>query len=291
MNTAQKLGFDPHAKLLMIHADDAGLSHAENRATIQALEKGMVNSYSIMVPCPWFHEMALFAKSHPQYDMGLHLTLTCEWETYRFGPVLPVSEVPGLVDEHGHFFRKREQLRQKATAEEVEKELRAQIEKALRMGLRPTHLDSHMYSVGSHPDFFKVYKRLGEQYGLPVLISKQMMEMVGLDPMVHIATDDLTIDHTYLGAIADFEKGQFTQGYQDMLENLQPGLNLILIHPAFDEPEMKAIAINHPNFGAEWRQMDFDFFTSEKTRNTLRKHHIELVTWGELMAHRNRSQI
>lgn len=291
MNTAQKLGFDPKAKLLMIHADDAGLSHAENRATMQALEKGMVNSYSIMVPCPWFHEMALFAKNHPQYDMGLHLTLTCEWETYRFGPVLPVSEVPGLVDEHGHFFRKREQLRQNATAEEVEKELRAQIEKALLLGLRPTHLDSHMYSVGSHPDFFKVYKRLGEQYGLPVLINKQMMEMVGLDPLAHIAPDDLTIDHTYLGAIADFEKGQFTQGYQDMLENLQPGLNLILIHPAFDEPEMQAIAINHPRFGAEWRQMDFDFFTSEKTRDTLQKYHIELVTWGELMAHRNRPQI
>ncbi|MDC6384820.1 ChbG/HpnK family deacetylase [Flagellimonas taeanensis] len=291
MNTAQKLGFDPKAKLLMIHADDAGLSHAENRATMQALKKGMVNSYSIMVPCPWFHEMALFAKNHPQYDMGLHLTLTCEWETYRFGPVLPVSEVPGLVDEHGHFFRKREQLRQNATAEEVEKELRAQIEKALLLGLHPTHLDSHMYSVGSHPDFFKVYKRLGEQYGLPVLINKQMMEMVGLDPVAHIAPDDLTIDHTYLGAIADFEKGQFTQGYQDMLENLKPGLNQILIHPAFDEPEMQAIAINHPHFGAEWRQMDFDFFTSEKTMDTLQKRHIELVTWGELMAHRNRSQM
>jgi len=282
MNTAQQLGYDPQAKLLMIHADDAGLSHAENRATIQALEKGMVNSYSIMVPCPWFHEMALYAKDHPQYDMGLHLTLTCQWETYRFGPVLPVSEVPGLVDGHGHFFRKREQLREKATAEEVEKELRAQIEKALRMGLRPTHLDSHMYSVGSHPDFFTVYKKLGEAYGLPVLINKQMMEMVGLDPKTHIGPNDLTIDHTYLGAIADFEKGQFNQGYQHILEKLQPGLNLILIHPAFDEPEMQAIAINHPNFGAEWRQMDLDFFTSEKTKATLVEHNIQMVTWGDI---------
>ncbi|RIV42133.1 polysaccharide deacetylase family protein [Flagellimonas pelagia] len=282
MNTAQQLGYDPQAKLLMIHADDAGLCHTENRATIHALEKGMVNSYSIMVPCPWFHEMALFAKDHSQYDMGLHLTLTCEWETYRFGPVLPVSEVPGLVDEHGHFFRKREQLREKATAEEVEKELVAQIEKALRMGLRPTHLDSHMYSVGSHPDFFTVYKKLGEAYGLPVLINKQMMEMVGLDPKTYMAPNDLTIDHTYLGAIADFEKGQFTQGYQHILENLQPGLNLILIHPAFDEPEMQAIAINHPNFGAEWRQMDFDFFTSEKTKATLVEHNIQMVTWGDI---------
>lgn len=172
MNAVQQLGYSEKSKLLIIHADDAGLSHSENRATMQALEKGIVNSYSIMVPCPWFYEMALFAANNPQIDNGIHLTLTCEWQNYKFGPVLPVAEVPSLVDKHGHFFKKREDLRKNASAVDVAKELDAQIEKALRLGVKPTHLDSHMYSVGAHPDFFKVYRSLGKKYNLPVLMSK-----------------------------------------------------------------------------------------------------------------------
>lgn len=282
MNTAQRLGFEKNTKLLIIHADDAGLAHSENQATIQALEKGIVNSYSIMVPCAWFHEMAKFAKNNPQYDLGIHLTLTCEWENYRFGPVLPVSEVPSLVDEHGHFFKKREQLRENATPEDVEKELRAQIEKALNYGLAPTHIDSHMYSVGAHPVFFKIYKGLGKQYNLPVLINEQLMQMVGLDPKSNLEEDDFVIDRTYVGEYPYFEKEGLAVYYQSILENLNPGLNLILIHPAFDEHEMQGVTINHPNFGSNWRQQDFDFFTSEKTKATLQKHNIQLVTWGDI---------
>ena len=108
MNITKRLGFPENSKLLIIHADDAGLSHSENRATIQSLEQGVVNSYSIMVPCPWFYEMANFAKNNPQYDCGVHLTLTCEWENYKFGPVLPITDVPSLVDENGFFFIKTE---------------------------------------------------------------------------------------------------------------------------------------------------------------------------------------
>ncbi|RIV32851.1 ChbG/HpnK family deacetylase [Flagellimonas lutimaris] len=282
MNTAQRLGFDKNTKLLIIHADDAGLSHSENQATIQALEKGIVNSYSIMVPCPWFLEMARFAKNNTQYDLGIHLTLTCEWENYRFGPVLPVSEVPSLVDEHGHFFKKREQLRENATPEDVEKELRAQIEKALNYGLAPTHIDSHMYSVGAHAEYLKIYKRLGEHYNLSVLVNEQVMQMVGLNPKTHIKKNDFVIGHTYVGEFQYFENDGLAAYYQSVLENLGPGLNLILIHPAFDEHEMQGITINHPNFGSEWRQQDFDFFTSDNTKATLQKNNIQMVTFGDI---------
>ncbi len=282
MTTAQRLGFDTNAKLLMIHADDAGLSHSENQATIQALEKGIVNSYSIMVPCPWFHEMAIFAKNNPNFDCGIHLTLTCEWETYRFGPVLPVSEVPSLVDEHGHFFKKREQLREYAKPEEVQKELRAQIEKALEFGLNPSHLDSHMYSVGAHPEFFEVYKSLGEQYNLPVLVNQQLLQMVGLEPNANLNSNDFQIDQTFVAKFNSFENEGLAAYYQSVLENLNPGINLILIHPAFDEHEMQGVTVNHPNFGTKWRQQDFDFFTSEKTREILKNHQIQLVTWNDI---------
>ena len=282
MNSAQKLESSENTKLLIIHADDAGLSHSENMATIQSLKKGIVNSYSIMDPCPWFYEMAIFAKSNPQFDNGIHLTLTCEWENYKFGPVLPVSEVPSLVDENGHFFKKRELLRKNASAEDVKKELQAQIEKAIQFGLKPTHIDSHMYSVGSHPVFFKIYKDLGAKFDLPVLINKQLMQMVGLDPELNIKEGDFLIDKTYVGEFEYFRAGELGDYYNGVLENLTDGINLILIHPAFDDSEMKGVTINHPNFGSEWRQIDFDFFTSEKTMSKLKKNHIELVTWSDI---------
>jgi predicted glycoside hydrolase/deacetylase ChbG (UPF0249 family) len=282
MNSAQKLEFSENTKLLIIHADDAGLSHSENMATIQSLEKGMVNSYSIMVPCPWFYEMAVFAKNNPQFDNGIHLTLTCEWENYKFGPVLPVSEVSSLVDENGHFYKKREQLRKNASAEDVKNELQAQIEKAIKFGLKPTHIDSHMYSVGASPEFFDIYRGLGEKYNLPVLINEQLMKIVGLNPELNIKEGDFLIDRTYVAEFKYFETGKLGDYYSWILENLTSGLNLILIHPAFDDNEMKGVTINHPNFGSEWRQIDFDFFTSERNKSKLKENNIELVTWNDI---------
>ncbi|APQ18461.1 polysaccharide deacetylase family protein [Maribacter hydrothermalis] len=282
MNSLQKLGYDSDAKLLIIHADDAGLSHSENRATIYALKNGFVNSYSIMVPCPWFYEMALFAKENPQIDNGVHLTLTCEWENYKFGPVLPITEVPSLVDENGHFFKKREELRIKAKPEHVEKELRAQIDKALNFGLQPTHLDSHMYSVGSNKKFFKIYKKLGKEYGLPVLVNPQLMEMVGIDAELCVEEDDFIVDQTYVGNYNYFEKGKLSDFYTETIEGLSAGVNLILIHPAFDDDEMKGVTVNHPNFGSAWRQIDIDYFTKVENRLKLKENNIKLITWADI---------
>ena len=283
MNALHKLGFPEGTKLLIIHADDTGLSHSENTATIRALEKGIVNSYSIMVPCPWFYEIALFARNNAHIDNGIHLTLTCEWENYKFGPVLPASEVPSLVDRNGYFYKTREELKKNALVEDVQKELQAQIEKALQFGLKPTHMDSHMYSVGANPEFLKIYRDLGKKYNLPVLINRQMMEMVGLDPDLNIEKTDFVIDKTYVGESRYFENDKLDDYYSDILENLTSGLNLILIHPAFDNDEMKDITINHPNFGSGWRQLDFDFFTSEKTRLKLEENHIQLITWKNML--------
>ncbi|MGL1889206.1 MAG: polysaccharide deacetylase family protein [Reichenbachiella sp.] len=282
MNAAQKLGFSKNTKLLIIHADDAGLSHSENMATIQSLNKGIVNSYSIMVPCPWFYEMAVIAKNNPQFDNGIHLTLTCEWENYKFGPVSPISEVPSLVDENGHFYKKREQLRKKASVQDVKNELEAQIEKGIKFGLKPTHIDSHMYSVGASPEFFEIYRDLGKKYNLPVLINDELMRTVGLNPEENIKEDDFLIDSIHLGEYKYFEKGELNDYYDSVLEKLTNGLNLILIHPAFDDYEMKGITVNHPNFGSEWRQIDFNFFTSEVLKSKLKKKGIELITWNDI---------
>ncbi|KAF2081416.1 polysaccharide deacetylase family protein [Flavobacterium sharifuzzamanii] len=282
MNLAQKLGYPENTKLLIIHADDAGLSHSENQATIKSLQNGSVNSYSIMVPCPWFFEMATFAKNNPNYDCGIHLTLTCEWENYKFGPILPISEVSSLVDQNGYFYKTRQDFKNNAKPSEIKKELTAQIEKALKFGIEPTHLDSHMCSVGVTPEILEIYKDLGKTYNLPVFINKDFVKSISLSDEKYNFDDTLLADKLLIGYYNDFEKGELQKSYERALDSAISGLNVFLLHPAFDDFEMQGITINHPNFGAEWRQIDFDFFTSDECKAKLKENNIQLITWKQI---------
>lgn len=280
MTLSKTLGFTDNAKLLIIHADDAGLSHSENSATINSLKNGVVNSYSIMVPCPWFYEMAQYAKNFPAFDHGVHLTLTCEWNQYKFGPVLSPEEVPSLVDEKGYFFKDRQSLVQKAEIDDLRKELRAQIDRALFFGLQPSHLDSHMYALGASREFLDLYREIGEEYRLPVMLNGELIKQVsGLDLQGLDLGKTPQIEHLYLGYYDAFIQGKLAEYYLNSIHNLKAGLNLILIHPAYDDPEMRAITIDHPNFGAQWRQTDLDFFTSDACKLALKKEKVQLITW------------
>lgn len=280
---ANLMGLPPDTVLLMIHADDAGLCHSENRATMHCLEQGSVNSCSVMVNCPGFEEMAGYLSRNPHFDHGIHLTLTCEWHSFRFGPVLPASEVPSLVDEQGHFFKDRKTLLQRARPEEVRKEVRAQIEKGLEAGLRPSHIDSHMYSLGISEDLFKIYRDMGEEFDLPVLLNGRLLsEISGLDPSKVLQPGDFEIPHIHYGNFEDFKQGKLADFYRDTLKNLSPGLHMILIHTAYDDPEMKEVTRDHPNFGSAWRQVDTDFFSSEECRGLLEEKKVRLVTWTEI---------
>jgi predicted glycoside hydrolase/deacetylase ChbG (UPF0249 family) len=282
MNLAQKLGYPKDSKLLIIHADDAGLSHSENQATIKALQSGSVNSYSIMVPCPWFYEMATFAKNNPNYDCGVHLTLTCEWDNYKFGPVLPACEVPSLVDQNGYFYKTRKEFKNKAKPEEIKKELTAQIERAIQFGIRPSHLDSHMCSVGVTPQILEIYKELGKTYNLPVFINKHFVESISLSDEKYNFENTLLADTLLIGHFDDFEKGDLEKSYKKALDSITSGFNIFLLHPAFDDSEMQGITIHHPNFGSAWRQIDFDYFTSPDCKTKLKENNIQLITWKEI---------
>src|ERR1700683_4367389 len=165
---AERLGYARDAKLIIVHGDDVGVTHSVNAATVTALNSGLVNSASIMVPCPWFPEIADYAKAHQDVDFGLHLTLTAERVYYRWGPVAPRDKVPSLVDENGYFLH--DWLpHTHIDPKDVEIELRAQIERALAMGVRPTHLDSHQYRlIMSGKDLFEVMLRVAHDYKLPV---------------------------------------------------------------------------------------------------------------------------
>ena len=275
----EKLGYSKNTKLLIIHADDLGMSHSENAASIHAMEKGSVNSASIMVPCPWFPEIAAYARTHPMADLGLHLTLTSEWNYYKWGPVTDKSEVPGLINKYGFLFQSVDSLQKSAKTEEVEKEIRAQIERAKLFGIDVTHLDSHMGSLFGKPEFLEVYLKLGREYRLPVLLSKEFSAIPGFDKLLN--EKDVLLDRIITANPADFKIGMENY-YTNVLKSVQPGVSIILLHAAYDDDEKKAATIDHPDWGAAWRQADFNFFTSEKCKKLLKEQNIQLITWREI---------
>jgi chitin disaccharide deacetylase len=277
---AEKLGYPPDAKLVIVHADDLGMTHSVNTASIKGLESGLVSSASIMVPCPWFPEMADYAKRHPEADLGLHLTLTSERVFYRWGPVASRDKVPSLVDSDGYF-----QLswtdETRIDAKEVELELRAQVERALAMGVRPTHLDSHQYRLFSNGrENFQSVLHVAHDYKLPVFVVRDWFkERPYLE--ASLGRDDLVVDHTVtIDPAVPPEK--WADFYSTALKNLQPGVTVFIIHLAFDDEEMRAATRERDTWGAAWRQRDFDFFTSAQFRTLLREQNIKLLSWREL---------
>jgi predicted glycoside hydrolase/deacetylase ChbG (UPF0249 family) len=277
---AEKLGYFHDSKLLIVHADDVGMAHSVNSATIKALDTGLVNSASIMVPCPWFPEIADYAKSHPGTDFGIHLTLTSERVYYRWGPVAPKDRVPSLVDENGYFHHDWSTTT-KINPKEVELELRAQIERAYAMGIRPTHLDSHQYRLYENgKDLFEVVLRLAHDYKLPVFLAR---DWFADHPYLEssLAPADLVLDHT-VTAPTSVPPEKWAEFYKTALINLQPGVTEFVIHIAFADDEMKAATRERDTWGAAWRQRDFDFFTSPTFRQLLQEQNIKLVTWREL---------
>jgi len=277
---AERLGYARDAKLVIVHADDLGMTHSVNAASIKGLETGLVNSASIMVPCPWFPEIAEYAKAHPETDFGLHLTLTSERVFYRWGPVAPRDKVPSLVDSNGYFHLDWTEATH-IDAKEVELELRAQIEKALAMGIRPTHLDSHQYRLFENgKEIFQSVLRVAHDYKLPVFMVRDWFaERPYLEAA--LSPGDLVVDRT-----VTMEPGvppeKWQEFYNQALKNLQPGVTVFIIHLAFDNEEMRAATRERDTWGAAWRQRDFDYFTSEKFRALLREENIKLVTWREL---------
>lgn len=280
--TAEKLGYPRDAKLLILHADDLAVAHAEDSASIRCLESGAVSSASIMVPCPWFTEIADYAKRHPGADLGIHLTLTSEWEHYKWGPVASRDSVESLLDANGDFYDNLDSLGKKARLSELRTELRSQIEKALHAGIDITHLDSHMGSCFFRKDFMKVYLDLAHAYRLPCLLNVAAFKAIyQVDISDLVTAGDVVTDHVYM-AFPPSPENQRAGYYEQLLRQLQPGLNCIILHAAYDDDEMRAVTVNHPDYGAAWRQADYDFFTSDACKKLLESEHIYLVTWRQI---------
>jgi predicted glycoside hydrolase/deacetylase ChbG (UPF0249 family) len=277
---AERLGYPRDAKLLIVHADDLGMAHSVNAATIKAFETGLVNSGSIMVPCPWLSEIATFARANPNADLGLHLTLTSEWTSFRWGPVSSRDRVSSLLDKDGYFRLTETEAAAQADPKQVEMEIMAQIERARALGIQPTHLDSHMGTLYQNKDLFEVFLRVARSQKLPVRVAKSWFTRADFVSSV-LSPDDVYIDRTLdiTPAVAPQDWARF---YSDALAKLEPGVTEVIIHLAYDDAEMRGATSDHPSWGAAWRQRDFEFFTSDAFRKVLQENNIKLITWREI---------
>ncbi|MBZ9730070.1 polysaccharide deacetylase family protein [Salegentibacter sp. JZCK2] len=283
LSIAERLGYPSDAKLLIIHADDAGVSHSENIATMKGMDAGIVNSASIMVPCPWFPEIAAYARENAaEKDFGLHLTITSEWKDYKWGPTSSKNEVKSLINPYGYFHPLVDSVIVHSRANDVEKEISAQIEKALDFGIDVTHLDAHMGAVMSTPDFLEVYIRKGREYKVPVLLSRDIPSFKEIESRLELTPRDIITDYVYQANPEIYSNKGMKIYYEEILNDLQPGLSVILIHLALNNEEMMAVTKEHPDWGSQWRQDDLDFFTSNKARQLIEDNNIILVTWREL---------
>ena len=292
---AELLGWEPGAKVVIFHADDAGMSHDANLGVIEALEDGLLTSMSTMMPCSWVSEFAKYCAENPDIDNGLHLTLTSEWENYRWGPVAGKFIVPGLVDEEGCLWRSVAKVVENATPKEVEAEIRAQIDRAKTMGLPITHLDTHMGTLYATMEFFAVYVKVGKEMQIPIMIpgghatlaEEEYADMADLFPAIRAVArsvwdsglpmlDDLFSD-TYGWTTFEEKKANMI----DLLRRLEPGVTQIILHPT-----RPTEVFEHISGSGETRLADLLVMLDEDVKRTVEEEGIILTTWRELSERR-----
>lgn len=275
---AERLGYPADAKLLIVHADDLAVAHSVDAASFDALDKGGVSSASIMVPCPWLNEVATYAKDHPNADLGLHLTLTSEWKNYRWGPVESKDKVTSLLDPSGYLWPETGPAIQNLKADEAEREIRAQVDRAIAAGIQPTHLDSHMGVLFARPDLFAAYVKVAHDYHLPFLAVKVADERAKLLSL--LSEKDPIVDSVVIANPAA-HADQWREFYGNAIKNLKPGLSEMIVHLGHDDAELQAVTIDHPDFGSAWRERDYDFVTSPEFRKILEENHVVLIKWRD----------
>jgi chitin disaccharide deacetylase len=268
-----------------VHADDLGLTRSVNEAFLAAMTAGCIRSGSAMVPCPHFSDVVEIGARRPEADIGLHLTLTNEPISYRWKPVAPVSRVPSLVDGEGNFHQSWTP-KLKIDVRHVEIELQAQVEHAYASGLRPTHLDSHVFLLQMKArEIFEIYLRVARQYRLPVLVSRGWFGRLPYMPECLRAEDAVLDEVITVGPKVSPQ--QWPDFYRRALGALRPGLTELLVHPGFDNEELRAFYGGRSPWGAAWRQRDFDFLMSDEFRDLLVQHGIQVITWREIAAKLN----
>lgn len=288
---AVRMGFDANERLLIINADDFGMCHAENRATIGLLQDQIISSATVMIPCPWVKEAAAFFQQNPQVAVGIHLTLTNEWKYYRWGPVTSLDKVPSLITAENYFHPESKDVELNARPAEVRQELKNQIERALQLGFVPSHLDNHMgsvYGLEAGHDFLDIVFDLCEEYQLPfrlpLNLSPKLKNSLPAESVQYFemkiknALDRGIVLVDYLQSTElkpDYET--FRQGVIAQLKALKPGITELYIHPALPGAEIKAIT-------SVWRHRDYEerIFRDPQVRKVIDNENIRMISWLDL---------
>ncbi len=286
----EKLGYSPEDRLVILHADDVGMCHGSNLAYQELLPIGNIRTGSVMVPCPWAPEILQIAAAQSDLDLGVHLTLTCEWTNYRWGPISTREAATGLLDEEGCFFTSVEGFCEGLDAEAAKAEMRAQIERVKAAGVGFTHLDGHM-GAPMVPELREYYVQLGFEYQVPVLLFRgidEHMRRMGYD---RATQDELTraiapleakgmlfpdwfrITPIYGGATGE----PSAQLYEDLLHNLSPGVTYFSLHPNTPGD----IEMISPDI-ASWRTFEYDYFRSERATEFLAMEQITTIGYREI---------
>ena len=309
---ADRLGFPKGARVLILHVDDAGMSLESNEGAIAALSRGAATSVSVMMPCPWVPGFVKWLKAHPDVDAGLHLTLTSEWDDYRWVPLAGRTKVPGLVDSTGSLWPSVPQVATHATPDEVSAEMTAQLERARAMGFMPTHLDTHMGTTYATPEFLQRYIRLGITNHIPVMLpggaDKLIQQQTGftnaqvdqirtlgsslwnaglpvLDDLHNFSygwkvPDSLATTNPTPESDKKLEKWRATK-YIDALHSLQPGVTMMIMHCSDAGAHFAHISDSGP-----LRRADMLAMTDPAFKKALRDQGIIVTTWRELMRRR-----
>lgn len=266
MNPAlQQLGFGPHDRVLVIHADDVGMCQATLPAFADLLDFGLVSSAAVMVPCPWFPQVAAFCRAQPAVDMGVHLTLNSEWDAYRWGPISTRDPESGLLDGEGYFHATTAATVDRAQPAAVAAELRAQVARARLAGIDITHVDTHMGTL-VQPPFLQAYVDLARGYRLPLLFlagDTELLRAAGLAPeqaaharqlAQELAAGGTPLFDALTALPLDDPADQVTRA-KNLITDLRPGLTLLILHPAQDTPELRALAPDWPSRVANYRAL------------------------------------
>lgn len=283
----KKLGFSATDKVVIIHADDLGMCQASVSACEKLFQVKGISSAAVMVPCPWFLGAAALNKSNPSADIGVHITLTSEWETYRWRPISTSDPGSGLFDDAGYFFRSSNEVQINAKTEFVRDEINLQIERALKEGINPTHIDTHMGAV-AHPKFMFDYINAGINRKIPPMLfrmPKEEWQKIGLDEasanmvanlLSHLENQGVPLLDHMRSIPLEFPEDRYQQAVE-IFKTLPAGITHFIIHPSEDTPELRAIT---PDWKA--RVGDFQLFYDEKIHRFLENEGIHVIGYRDI---------